>query len=116
SPKGNPYWPAFWLPSPSDGSTPGWPDYGEIDITELYGKRPDQTTGTFIYACPRYGTCQTSGRHYNLTTQDSYPWSGNRGAVINSQESFDAYPDDGGILSFHTYGVLWEDDRITWYI
>lgn len=116
TPKGNPYWAGFWLPSPADGSTPSWPDYGEFDIAEIYGKRPDQTTGTFHYACTPHDHCQTEATSYNITTEDSYPYSGNRGAIIDSQASFDAYPEHGGVLDFHVYGFLWEDERITWYI
>ena len=38
-------WPAFWLVG-AEG-TPSWPAYGEMDVTEMYGPRPD-------YAEPNY--------------------------------------------------------------
>ena len=46
-PRGNIYWAALWLADPLDGSSPGWPDYGEIDASEIYGARPDVTESNF---------------------------------------------------------------------
>lgn len=113
SPKGNPYWPAFWLVGPLDGSTPGWPDYGEVDITEMYGGRPDLTFGTFHYKCSS-GSCKTSQNLFNIRTNDATDTSSNFGAFINNASSFNNYK--GGNTDFHNYGLWWESNRLTWYV
>jgi hypothetical protein len=113
APKGNPYWPAFWLASPGDGSTPGWPDYGEFDISEIYGVRPDATFGTMHYACTT-GACQTAANVYNVKVSSAYGGTSNYGAQLTSSSAFDSY--SGGTTDFNTYGLLWESGRITWYV
>lgn len=114
-PKGNPFWGAFWLVGPGDGSTPGWPDYGEFDVTEIVGGRPDVTHGTFHYACDGASNCHTSaGNLYNLATGDSLSASSNLGPML-TQDNFDTF--DGVTSSrFVRYGFLWEPHRITWYV
>jgi beta-glucanase (GH16 family) len=115
APKGNPYWPAFWLVSPNDGSTPGWPDYGEFDITELYGVRPDVSNGAFHYKCTKAGNhCQTNPTHYNIKADSAYGGNSNLGTQILTQAAMDAYT--GGTSDYNTYGFLWEADKITWYV
>ena len=47
TPRGNLYWPAFWLVSAGDGSSPSWPAYGEIDVAEIYGSHPDAVESNF---------------------------------------------------------------------
>jgi hypothetical protein len=113
APKGNPYWPAFWLASPGDGSTPGWPDYGEFDISEIYGARPDATFGTMHYACTS-GACQTAANVYNIASGSAYGGLSNYGTQMNDANTFDSY--SGATTSFHTYGLLWEANHITWYV
>jgi beta-glucanase (GH16 family) len=115
APKGNPYWPAFWLVSPNDGSTPGWPDYGEFDITEMYGARPDVTNGSMHYSCTKSGNhCQVTPTWYNIKTDSTYGGTSTLGTQITNQSQMDAY--SGGTTDFNTYGFLWEDDRLTWYV
>lgn len=114
APKGNLYWPAFWLVGPGDGSTPGWPDYGEFDITEMYGTRPDATFGTMHYACPNKASCMTAANVYNMKTGSSYGGVSNFGTQMNDQATFDSY--SGGMLNYNTFGLLWEANRITWYV
>ena len=115
APKGNPYWPAFWLVGPGDGSTPGWPTYGEFDISEIYGSRPDATFGTMHYACTASsGACQTAANVYNIAAGSAYGGTSNYGTQMNDATTFNSY--NGATTSFHTYGLLWEANRITWYV
>jgi beta-glucanase (GH16 family) len=114
APKGNPYWPAFWLVGPNDGSTPGWPDYGEFDVAELYGARPDISTGTLHYKCTTSSQCQTAPNWYNLKTDSAYGGASTLGTQITNQSTLDAYT--GGTSDFNTYGFLWNSNTITWYV
>jgi beta-glucanase (GH16 family) len=114
SPKGNPYWPAFWLVSPNDGSTPGWPDYGEMDIYEGYGARPDAAFGTFHYKCIGKSSCHTSANVYNVVKKSAYGGVNNFGAVVNTSSALKAYR--GGTSDFVTYGLEWGPDKLTWYV
>ncbi len=101
-PVGNAYWPAFWLVGTGvAGQDPGWPAYGEFDVMETYGSIPDVTTGTIHYACP--GHCQTRPNFYNLALRDY----GTKGTTS---------PNIGVTNDWHTYGLLWTDTRITWYV
>lgn len=115
APKGNPYWTAFWLTGPGDGSAPGWPDYGEADITEIVGVRPDATFGTFHYKCAdKDGHCSTSPTLYNVTAKSPYGGTNNLGAQLTSKSIYDNYK--GGTTDFHIYGFLWEANKISWYV
>jgi beta-glucanase (GH16 family) len=115
APKGNPYWSAFWLVSPNDGSTPGWPDYGEFDIFELYGARPDITTGTLHYGCTKSGGhCQTSPTWYNIKTDSAYGGTSTLGTQLTTQSAADSY--SGGTADYQVYGFLWEANKISWYV
>jgi beta-glucanase (GH16 family) len=115
APKGNPYWPAFWLVGPNDGSTPGWPDYGEFDITEMYGARPDVTNGSMHYKCTDADNhCQLNPTWYNIKTDSTYGGTSTLGTQILNQAAMDAYT--GGTTDYNTYGFLWEADKITWYV
>lgn len=114
APRGNPYWPAFWLVSPNDGSTPGWPDYGEFDIFELYGARPDITTGSLHYKCTKAGNhCQLAPTWYNIKTDSAYGGTSTLGTAVDSTQN-QSYI--GATNNFVTYGFLWEGDKITWYV
>ncbi len=63
-----------------------WPMTGEIDILEAKHKNPSQELGTIHY---NYGAHQYTGGQ--ITTTDLS-------------------------TSFHTYGVQWQKDKITWYL
>jgi beta-glucanase (GH16 family) len=102
-PRGNIYWPAFWLVGASDGSSPGWPDYGEIDVTEIYGSKPDISESNFHRAGGNIGA-----RNHNVNN----PLTSSSGLNINAPNPLLT----GGTNSFHTYGVNWTANRLDWYI
>lgn len=80
-PKGQGYWPAFWLMP----TNPGWPP--EIDIMENLG----QVTTVVRFT-----------NHYD---KDNKQVSGTYGSVLPD------FSDD-----FHIFGLLWEKDKLVWYI
>jgi beta-glucanase (GH16 family) len=102
-PRGNIYWAALWLADPLDGSSPGWPDYGEIDASEIYGSRPDVTESNFW----RAGGDAGAGDH-NVNN----PPSGNSGANINPPNAYVA----GGTTNWHRYGINWAPAKLQWFI
>ena len=101
-PRGNLYWPAFWLVGAGDGSSPGWPAYGEFDVTEIYGSKPDISESNFHRTGGNIGA-----RNHNVVTKGS---SG--GININPPNAFVA----GGTNNWHTYGFNWTSNKIEWYI
>jgi beta-glucanase (GH16 family) len=102
-PRGNLYWPAFWLVGAGDGSSPGWPAYGEIDVTEIYGSRPDVSESNFHRTGGNIGS-----RNHNVTNLAS----SSTGVNVNPPSPFVA----GGTNAWHTYGVNWTTNRIDWII
>jgi beta-glucanase (GH16 family) len=102
-PRGNLYWPAFWLVGAGDGSSPGWPAYGEIDVTEIYGSRPDVSESNFHRTGGNIGAA-----NHNVNT----PGSSNTGRNVNPPNAFVA----GGVNSYHTYGVNWTTNKLEWFI
>lgn len=85
-PEGKGFWPAFWMLG-SNFSQVGWPDCGEIDIMEYVGKEPDLVMGT-LHGPGYSGALGFSGwnrQTYNIA-------------------------DD-----FHTFGIEWDEDQITWF-
>ncbi len=114
-PAGNPFWLGFWLVGGSNA--PGWPEYGEMDITELISMRPDVTNGTYHYK----GTDGTSHLHtafsnrFNMdlkTTNTCYMCSANFGKQDNNATTMTT----GAMQNYHRYGLLWEDSKVTWYL
>jgi beta-glucanase (GH16 family) len=85
-PAANGAWPAIWLNYPGDGSTPGWPAAGEVDIAELYGTRP---------------TVAYSNLHWSERGQ--HEQSGNLAHPV------------GSIATWHTYGLGVERDRLNFF-
>jgi beta-glucanase (GH16 family) len=102
-PRGNLYWPAFWLVGAGDGSSPGWPDYGEFDVTEIYGTHPDISESNFHKADGSIG----AGTHdvANLLLDSA-------GININPPAALLT----GGTNAWHTYGINWTANRLDWYI
>jgi beta-glucanase (GH16 family) len=86
-PRGRGVWPAFWMLGQNIDHV-GWPQCGEIDVMENFGKDPAVVHGT------------VHGPGY----------SGASGVTA-------AY-DTGMSLAdeFHLYAVVWEPDRIDWYL
>jgi beta-glucanase (GH16 family) len=79
-------WPAFWLLT-----TKYVEDVPEIDIMEYIGQYPDEVNHTYHYFIPE--------ENWRLVSTPTFKTTG------------DNFSDD-----FHTYGVLWEPDAITWYV
>ncbi len=80
--------PAFWM-MPSDQSD-GWPVCGEIDIWE---------------------TIDTENRTYHTVHSN---WTYNLGYKSNPTSSGNAAYTQAG--EWHTYGLLKEEDKMTWYV
>jgi beta-glucanase (GH16 family) len=102
-PRGNLYWPAFWLVGAGDGSSPGWPDYGEMDVTEIYGSKPDISESNFHRAGGNIGA-----RNHNVNN----PTSSSSSLNVNAPNPLVA----GGTNGWHTYGINWTGTRLDWYI
>jgi len=86
-PKGAGNWPAFWLLGTNITSV-GWPSSGEIDIVEAGGDKPALVHGSLNYK-------NGAGSPAYVT------------AINNSRTDLS---DD-----FHTYGLLWLKDSISFY-
>jgi beta-glucanase (GH16 family) len=102
APRGNIYWPAFWLVGAADGSSPGWPAYGEVDVTEIYGSRPDISESNFHRTGGNIGA-----RDHNVADLGTTSTLN-----VNPPNEFVA----GATNDFHTYGVNWTADKLEWFI
>jgi beta-glucanase (GH16 family) len=85
-PAGQGLWPAFWL-LPKDNS---WPP--ELDVMEMIGNQPDELVTTVHSQVS--GTNELSPTHFDTGAGTYEP---------------------GMTTGFHTYGVDWEPNTITWY-
>mmetsp|Transcript_19074 Transcript_19074/g.26660 ORF Transcript_19074/g.26660 Transcript_19074/m.26660 type:complete len:552 (-) Transcript_19074:299-1954(-) len=92
-PKGNGIWPAIWMEAQSEEYGP-WPLNGEIDISEIQGSRSNVTLGSL---------------HYSTSSGPMYPHI--FASHTYSLPSGESLADD-----FHTYGLLWEFDKMTWFV
>lgn len=81
-------WPAFWM-MPARSTYGGWPNSGEIDIMEQLGHQPQTVYGTL---------------HYSSS-------SGNQHSGSNYTLSEGTFADD-----FHLFTLIWEPERIQWYV
>jgi len=90
-PSGRGTWPAFWMMPTTDGA---WPDNGEIDIMEHVGYDMNTVLGT-VHTERFFGTNGRGG------TTDSL--------IPNTVASIDV------ANTYHTYGIIWNEDRIEWY-
>jgi beta-glucanase (GH16 family) len=86
-PQGRGIWPAFWLLGQNIDRV-GWPQCGEIDVMENFGKDPTVVQGT------------VHGPGYAGT-----------GGVTAAYRAAAGLADD-----FHVYGVWWAPERICWYL
>lgn len=87
--RGQGTWPAFWMLG-DDHDTAGWPRCGEIDIMENKGREPSIVHGSLHGPEYRGKDCLTGA----LTLTDGQAFA-------------DAY---------HTFGVLWEENGITFSV
>ena len=85
---------AFWLlgDAASPTAPPCWPGCGEIDITEMVGQIPTQVDA-FMH-----------GPYPGDPNANSQQWGGE----VNSPVPLTS--------GYHTYGVIWRPDSITWTI
>ncbi|MEY3407473.1 MAG: hypothetical protein RL038_534, partial [Actinomycetota bacterium] len=88
APKGAGTWPAFWMLGTNIATVP-WPRCGELDIWEYKGSQPQITYGTVHFA-------NSGGGHTYL--------GGTKDALTDLSNDY------------HVYGMLWEEDQITFYI
>lgn len=89
-PKGQGLWPALWMLGANIDQA-GWPACGEIDIMELVGKESNRVYGTVHYGA-------------NVNQHQS---NGSSKALAGSELFADA---------FHVFSLVWEQDRIRWYL
>lgn len=90
SPKTQAIWPALWMLG-SNFQQVGWPACGEIDILEILGHEPNRAHGTVHW-----------GPNSNQRQQKS--------ASTFSGPAGDFHE------RFHVYTIIWEENKIEWYI
>ena len=95
-PQGQGVWPAFWM-LPADDRYGGWPEAGEIDILEA------------VNLGVECDDCEAGGESSILGTLH-YGGDGESSTYTNREIVFPEVLDGG----FHTYGVIWEEGRISW--
>jgi beta-glucanase (GH16 family) len=83
-------WPAIWM-LPTHNIYGTWPDSGEIDIMEYYGKRPDLVSTAFHTS--KYNHMNTSIDQIARTTKV-----------------------DQAASTFNTYELIWTPELLTWKI
>jgi len=87
-PAGGGTWPAFWMLGTSILGKTAWPNCGEIDIVETEGNNPLSVLGTV------HGPGYSGGSAKTDTTYSATDLS----------------------LDYHTYGVLWLPNKISWLL
>ena len=85
-PKGDGFWPAFWM---MPKSSLRWPLAGEIDILESSGHTPGKVLGAV-----HFGQLWPNNVHYSESILAPVPWT-----------------DD-----FHVYAVEWRPEEIRWFV
>ncbi len=89
-PEGKGLWPALWMLGANIDQV-GWPACGEIDIMELTGERPNRILGTAHFGA--------SVAQHQFRTAAKFLPSGKK----FSEE-------------FHVFSIIWQEDRIEWYM
>ena len=90
-PKGKGFWPAFWLYT-------GYPKYNEIDIFEFWNEKPGN-----------YDPDPLSRIHH-MNIHHDHDGDGNR------SRCGDKYKDDDFSTSDHVFALVWEPNKIEWYV
>jgi len=90
-PAGSGFWPAFWLLGTNYDPKAQWPHCGEIDIPESAGGSPTWVQGTIHNA-------DVNGQDTYQTLKYYFPTPGDT------------------VTNFHTYGILWTSNSITWQV
>lgn len=91
-PVGSGNWPAFWMLGTNIISI-GWPNSGEIDIAEGFGNAKTRASSAIHYSTTESGCCEN-----HLFDHIRYD--------VGQDYSAD----------FHTYGVLWLPNEISFYV
>jgi len=87
-PKGKGVWPAIWTLGTNIGEV-GWPECGEIDIMEYWGRNPNSV-------------------HANVHTGDyNHSIGKGRGGKITYEKPWE---------DFHVFAVEWYDDRLDFFL
>ena len=81
-------WPAFW----TMGVTGGWPEQGEIDIMEYFGKSNNRITQA-LHKAGNDGK-DLGVQDWNIKTRDGSPIEGR----------------------FHLYSAIWDENKVEWFI
>ncbi len=87
-PSGKGTWPALWM-MPQDRRYGGWPKSGEIDIMEYTGNRPNKV----------FFSLHTEA--YNHRVKENYETMLELKDIPNQ---------------FHKYSLLWEEDKMTYFV
>jgi beta-glucanase (GH16 family) len=87
-PKGQGLWPALWMLGSNIGSV-SWPACGEIDIMESVGQKPNEVLGAAHWGSSVPSTFNS--KKFRLTVGD--------------------FSD-----SFFVYSILWQKDKIEWFV
>lgn len=85
-------WPAFWMLPEENYNRAGWPVSGEIDIMENRGSSDSTVSGALHYAT--------------------------RNGIHTYESKTKAFSKRNGesVKDFHTYGILWDEESISWYV
>lgn len=103
-------WPAFWMEGNSHYNDVPWPRCGELDIMEHANKR--NYYGGCIHWAKQTGPDTYENRKYGsgIDRGEYKPYSQNQdeeGNILDLNE---------GICKYHTYKVVWDEERIRWFI
>lgn len=100
--------PAFWLCGSRDSASKI--EY-EIDVFECFGNYPDYVKGTLL--AHNYPNGSTGGKESTYHKFNYEMLGGERGDLNKSTYT---YNKDGWGNEWHTFGLDWKPDCITWYI
>jgi beta-glucanase (GH16 family) len=89
-PQGQGIWPAIWMLGSNIG-TVGWPKCGEIDIMEMIGGAGREKTVHGTAHWDNGGSYASFGKFYSLSSGIFYD-------------------------QFHVFTVLWDENKIQWYV